>query len=59
MRKLAKQYQITVQESPRFTLYELLHRYRFRIGIPIGILVASCFLIYCCNVVMIIEVQGN
>lgn len=59
MRKLAKQYQVTVQESPRCTVYELLHRYRFRFGIPIGILIAICFLLYCCNVVMIIEVQGN
>lgn len=59
MRKLAKQYQVTVQESPRCTVYELLHRHRFRFGIPIGILIAAFFLIYCCNVVMLIEVQGN
>lgn len=59
MRQLAEQYHITVQETPRKTLYEQLHRYRFRFGIPIGALLGAAFLIYCCNVVMIIEVQGN
>ena len=59
MRKLAEQYGMVVTETPCKTLQFFLWRHRLRFGIPIGMILASCFLIYCCNVVMLIEVQGN
>ena len=59
MRKLAEQYGMVVTETPCKTLQFFLWRHRLRVGIPIGMILASCFLIYCCNVVMLIEVQGN
>ena len=59
MRELAEQYGMVVTETPCKTLQFFLWRHRLRFGIPIGMILASCFLIYCCNVVMLIEVQGN
>lgn len=59
MRKLAEQYGMVVTETPCKTLQFFLWQHRLRFGIPIGMILASCFLIYCCNVVMLIEVQGN
>lgn len=59
LRQLAQQYHIIVTEREERTLFAFLRRYRLRIGIPLGGLLAAAFLVYCCNVVMVIEVQGN
>ena len=46
MRKLAEQYGMVVTETPCKTLQFFLWRHRLRFGIPIGMILASCFLIY-------------
>ncbi len=56
---LAEFYHVTLQLQPYMTLRELLHRYRFRFGIPIGVLLSFGILFYCSNIVMEIDIVGN
>lgn len=57
--RLAAQYGVTLQLTPRRTLRQLLHLYRFRFGIPVGVLLGLGLSFYCSNVVMTIDVIGN
>ncbi len=56
---LAKKHGVTLEFTPRATLAQLLHRYRFRLGIPIGFLLAGALLFYGSNIVLNVEVTGN
>ncbi len=59
IKKLAEGYGVTLAFTLRPTLSAFLFRYRFRMGIPIGILLSGAFLFYCSNIVMKIEIIGN
>lgn len=56
---LAQIYGVHLELTPRRTLRQYLHRYRFRFGIPVGLLLAAGLLFYGSNIVMEIEVTGN
>lgn len=57
--ELAQQYGVTLQLITRRTLRQFLHRYRFRFGIPLGLLLTGGLLFYGSNIVMEIDVIGN
>ncbi|MCD7959348.1 MAG: sporulation protein YqfD [Ruminococcus sp.] len=57
--KIAKQYGAAIQWTPRKTLRYFLRRYRFRFGVPIGVLLSMGLLFYGSNIVMQIEIIGN
>ena len=56
---LAEQYGVTLQITPQKTLRYFLHRYRFRFGIPAGLLLVAGLLFYGSNIIMTIDVIGN
>ncbi len=56
---LAARYHVTLQCNPCETWREILHRYRFRFGIPLGFLLSLGLLFYCSNIVLEIEIQGS
>lgn len=49
--------ELVLEEEP--SLASWLFRYRKRFGIPIGIVLGAVLLIYCSNVVMVIDIEGN
>ena len=57
--ELARTYGVTLQSEEKRSLFRTLYRYRFRFGIPIGILLAGALFFYCSNIVMRIEVIGS
>lgn len=56
---LAEQYGVTLQITSQKTLRYFLHRYRFRFGIPAGLLLVAGLLFYGSNIIMTIDVIGN
>lgn len=56
---LATEYGVTLVLTPRRTLQAFLHRYRFRFGIPIGVLLATGLLFYGSNIVLQVDIIGN
>lgn len=59
LRKFADTYNVDLKRKELFTLHYFIYRNRFRFGIPIGFLLSCILLLYCCNIVMIIDIQGN
>ncbi len=49
--------ELTLKEEPSLTGWIL--KYKNRLGIPIGIILGVGLLIYCSNIVMIIDIEGN
>lgn len=49
--------ELTLHEE--FSLPGLLHKYRRRFGIPIGLILGTILLVYTANVVMVIDIEGN
>ena len=56
--QLAQTYHVQLTLTPRKTLQQFLHQYRFRFGIPLGILFSAALIFYCSNIVMEIDVTG-
>ncbi len=56
---IAAQHHVTLSFQARRTLAQLLFQYRFRVGIPIGVLLAGSLLFYGSNIVLHIDVIGN
>lgn len=56
---IGEKHGVALSFTPRPTLAQLLFRYRFRLGIPIGLLLAGGLLFYGSNIVLHIEVIGN
>lgn len=59
VRRIAEEYGIELTLTEKPSLAGWICKYRKRFGIPIGILLGAGLLIYCSNVVMVIEIQGN
>lgn len=57
--QLAQTYHVQLTLTPRKTLQQFLHQYRFRFGIPLGILFSAALIFYCSNIVMEIDVTGE
>lgn len=57
--ELAAEHHVTLTLHEERSLPELLHRYRKRFGIPLGLLLGAGLLLYTSNVILVIEVQGN
>lgn len=59
VRELAAEYSVQVEMKDMPSLSAWLYKHRSRIGIPLGIILGAGLLIYCSNVVMVIDIQGN
>lgn len=59
MKKLAKSYHmhLTIQEQNSF--FSRLKKYKFRFGIPLGIIISIFILFYYSNIITKIDIQGN
>ncbi len=49
--------ELIIKEEP--SLVGFICKYKKRFGIPIGLILGSWLLIYCSNVVMVIDIEGN
>lgn len=57
--EIAAAYGITLGFRKRPSVAAFLYRYRFRLGIPIGMILAFFFLFYGSNIVLSIDILGN
>lgn len=56
---IAEEYgiELTITEKP--SLAGWISKHRKRLGVPVGIILGAVLLVYCSNIVMVIEIQGN
>lgn len=59
LRRLAEENNAELQLHDEFSFPLLMHRYRQRFGIPLGLLLGALLLVYTANVVMVIDIEGN
>ncbi len=59
VREIACEYGVELEMKDMPSLSSWLYRHRSRIGIPLGVILGAILLVYCSNVVMVIEIEGN
>lgn len=59
VQELAKKQGVTLTCTPRPSLSCRLRRYRWRLGIPLGVLLCAGILFYFSNTAAVIEIRGN
>ncbi len=59
LRIIAAEIGASPELKEEFSLPFILHKYRRRFGVPIGLLMGAALLVYTANVVMVIEIVGN
>lgn len=56
---IAEKYGIELVLTEKPSLAGFISKYKKRFGVPLGLILGASLLVYCSNVVMVIEIQGN
>ncbi len=59
LQQTAVRFGVSLESRPRPSLLGRLRRYRFRVGIPVGLLLCTGILFYLSNAAATIEIRGN
>lgn len=59
IRLIAEKYGIELVLTEKPSLAGFISKYKKRFGVPLGLILGASLLVYCSNVVMVIEIQGN
>lgn len=59
IRLIAEKYGMELVLTEKPSLAGFISKYKKRFGVPLGIILGAALLVYCSNIVMVIEIQGN